>query len=203
MWVLLDAAPGAHLLAGLRTGVDRAGFEAALAAGADVSQLLHRIDVRTGDVLAIPSGRVHAIGAGCLIAEIQQNSDTTYRVFDFNRPGLDGQPRELHVEQSMASIDWDDIEPELAVPHGEVLDQSDFYTTSRWVLDSGRVAAAPRECAIVLCIEGEVTCGSGLFAAGDLFLVPACGEGLEVAPAGDRAEVLVVELAGGLRRFDP
>jgi mannose-6-phosphate isomerase len=69
--------------------------------------------VRTGDTMFLPSGRVHAIGAGLVIFEIQQNSDTTYRVFDWNRKGLDGKPRELHVEQSLASIDFDDFEPSL------------------------------------------------------------------------------------------
>ena len=61
----------------------------------------------------LPSGRVHAIGAGLVIFEIQQNSDTTYRVFDWNRVGLDGKPRELHVAQSLASIDFNDFEPKL------------------------------------------------------------------------------------------
>ena len=70
--------------------------------------------VRRGDTMFLPSGRVHAIGAGLVIFEIQQNSDTTYRVFDWNRVAADGKPRELHVEQSMASIDFDDFEPPLA-----------------------------------------------------------------------------------------
>ncbi len=97
LWYLLGASEDAHLFAGLRSGVTRERFAATLEAGEDVSGLLHRIPVAEGDALFIPSGRVHAIGAGCLIVEIQQNSDTTYRVSDFDRPGLDGRPRELHV----------------------------------------------------------------------------------------------------------
>jgi mannose-6-phosphate isomerase len=197
MWVLLDAADGAQLLAGLRAGVTREGFAAALEAHEDLSALLHPIRVHPGDVLAIPSGRVHAIGAGCLIAEIQQNSDTTYRVFDFNRPGLDGEPRELHTEQSMASIDWDDIEPALAESEGEVLISADFFTTSRWSLSGPRDAAVAGECSIVLCIEGDVNCGEETFVAGELFLAPASAAGLQIAPAASQAEVLVVELPDG------
>src|SRR5688572_1894607 len=105
MWYLLEAEPGAELFAGFRRGVDRQQFESALANG-DVAELLHRIPVQAGDTLFIPSGRCHAIGAGCLIVEIQQNSDTTYRVFDWNRTGLDGKPRQLHVAESLRSIDF-------------------------------------------------------------------------------------------------
>src|ERR1019366_3745574 len=78
-----------------------------------VAECFHRIPVRAGDTMFLPSGRVHAIGSGLVIFEIQQNSDTTYRVFDWNRTGLDGKPRELHIAQSLASIDFNDFEPKL------------------------------------------------------------------------------------------
>jgi mannose-6-phosphate isomerase len=112
MWYIADADPGAELYVGLRRGMTRAEFESRLQTG-DVAGCFHRIAVRAGDTMFLPSGRVHAIGAGLVIFEIQQNSDTTYRVFDWNRVGLDGRPRELHVEESMASIDFDDFEPGL------------------------------------------------------------------------------------------
>jgi mannose-6-phosphate isomerase len=113
MWYIADARPGAELYAGLRRGVTRAEFERRINDGT-VADCFHRLPVKPGDVMFLPSGRVHAIGAGLVILEIQQNSDTTYRVFDWNRPGLDGQPRELHVEQSLQCIDFDDFEPSLA-----------------------------------------------------------------------------------------
>ena len=113
MWYIADAAPGAELFVGLKRGVTRAEFEARIATG-DVADCVHRIPVKTGDTMFLPSGRVHAIGSGLVIFEIQQNSDTTYRVFDWNRVGLDGKPRELHVDQSLASIDFDDFEPGLS-----------------------------------------------------------------------------------------
>ena len=112
MWYIADAAPGAELFAGLKRGVTRAEFERRIHDGT-VAECFHRVAVRPGDAMFLPSGRVHAIGAGIVIFEIQQNSDTTYRVFDWNRAGLDGKPRELHVAQSLASIDFDDFEPAL------------------------------------------------------------------------------------------
>lgn len=115
MWYVARAAPGAEFFAGLKKDVGRAEFENKLARQA-VAECFHRIPVKTGDALFLPSGRVHALGAGTVIFEIQQNSDTTYRVFDWNRLDHQGKGRQLHVEQSLASIDFDDIEPSL-LPH--------------------------------------------------------------------------------------
>jgi mannose-6-phosphate isomerase len=112
MWCVAAAAPGAELYVGLRRGISREAFERALAAGT-VADCLHRVPVSEGDVMFLPSGRVHAIGGGLRLFEIQQNSDTTYRVFDWNRPGLDGKPRDLHIVESLASIDFTDFEPAL------------------------------------------------------------------------------------------
>jgi mannose-6-phosphate isomerase len=110
MWYIAEARPGAELFVGLKRSVTRAQFEESIARGT-AAECVHRVPVRDGDVMFLPSGRLHAIGAGLVIFEIQQNSDTTYRVFDWNRVGLDGQPRELHVAQSLTSIDFNDFEP--------------------------------------------------------------------------------------------
>jgi mannose-6-phosphate isomerase len=110
MWYIAHAEPGAYLYAGLRKGVTREEFETRLRDGS-MAECAHRLDVKTGDAMFLPSGRLHAIGPGMVIFEIQQNSDTTYRVFDWNRAGLDGKFRELHVPQSLASIDFSDFEP--------------------------------------------------------------------------------------------
>ena len=115
MWFIADAAPDASLYVGLKRGVTRAEFEKKISDGS-VADCFHRIPVKAGDAMFLPSGRVHAIGDGLVIFEIQQNSDTTYRVFDWNRVGLDGKPRELHVAQSLASIDFNDFEPKLVPP---------------------------------------------------------------------------------------
>jgi len=110
MWYVAEGRPGAGLFAGLRRGTTRADFERKMK-DSTVVDCFHRIEVRHGDAMFLPSGRVHALGAGNVIFEIQQNSDTTYRVFDWNRVGLDGQARALHVEQSLACIDFNDFEP--------------------------------------------------------------------------------------------
>ena len=113
MWYIADATPEADLYVGLKLGATRADFERKVRDGT-VAECFHRIPVKAGDVMFLPSGRVHAIGAGNVIFEIQQNSDTTYRVFDWNRVGLDGKPRELHIKESLESIDFEDFEPRLS-----------------------------------------------------------------------------------------
>lgn len=105
MWYVLDAAPDAELIAGLAPGVTRASFEAALAAN-QLDTQLQRIVVHAGDVLNIPAGTIHALLAGVVVAEIQQNSDTTYRVHDWNRTDAGGQPRPLHIAKALDVINW-------------------------------------------------------------------------------------------------
>jgi mannose-6-phosphate isomerase len=112
MWFVSAAEPGALLYAGLRRGVTRDEFANKTRAGT-VAECFHQLPVREGDSLFLPSGRVHALGKGLVIFEIQQNSDTTYRVFDWNRVDASGKPRQLHVEESLKCIDFDDFEPSL------------------------------------------------------------------------------------------
>ena len=112
LWYVADATPEADLFVGLKKGVTRELFESKIADGT-VAECFHHLHCQAGDVMFLPSGRVHALGAGNIIFEIQQNSDTTYRVFDWNRVGLDGKPRETHVAQSLASINFEDFEPRL------------------------------------------------------------------------------------------
>jgi mannose-6-phosphate isomerase len=110
MWYVAHAEPGAEIYVGLKRGVSRSEFENKIANG-QVADCLHRVPVNAGDAMFLPSGRLHAIGAGLVIFEIQQNSDTTYRVFDWNRAALDGKPRALHIRESLASIEFQDFEP--------------------------------------------------------------------------------------------
>ena len=103
MWYIVEADEGAELVFGLSSDYTPEGFKAALDAGR-VEDMLHRVRVRAGEVYFIPSGLVHAIGAGILICEIQQNSNVTYRVYYYNRPGADGKPRPLHVNKALDVI---------------------------------------------------------------------------------------------------
>lgn len=100
MWVVLDAAPGAKAVYGLKEGVTAASFAEAVRAGRTMD-VMNQVEVQAGDVLYVPAGTVHALGTGLLVAEIQQSSDTTYRIYDYDRPGLDGKPRELHIDHAL------------------------------------------------------------------------------------------------------
>lgn len=107
MWYALQADPGAFVYNGVVPGTDEAAFRAALAAGR-VETLLRRVPVRAGQRIYVPGGRLHAIGAGGLLLEVQQNSNTTYRVYDWDRRDPEGRARELHVEQAMQVTRWAD-----------------------------------------------------------------------------------------------
>lgn len=109
-WYIAHSAQDAQLIVGLKQGVTRERFERAVA-DQTVESCVHHFRVAAGDSILVQSGEVHAIDAGNLVLEIQQNSDTTYRVYDWGRMGLDGRPRQLHLAESLRSIRWDDFEP--------------------------------------------------------------------------------------------
>jgi len=106
-WYVLDAEPGARVFAGLTPGTDADAFRAALRTER-VEECLVSVPIEPGTVIFIPGGRVHAIDAGALLLEVQQNSNTTYRAYDWGRVGHDGKPRPLHIEEAMQVIDWND-----------------------------------------------------------------------------------------------
>ena len=144
MWYVAHAQAQARLVVGLRHGVTQENFRHAIEAGT-VADLVHEIPVTSGDSIFIPSGRLHAIGGGLLIIEIQQNSDTTYRVFDWNRVGLDGKPRELHIEQSLACIDYTDVEPSVDQAQGDVIARCEYFVVEKFSLDGGVALGLARQ----------------------------------------------------------
>jgi mannose-6-phosphate isomerase len=185
LWYVAEAAPGAELYVGLKRGVTRADFESKITTGA-VAECFHRVKVRPGDAMFLPSGRVHALGAGLVIFEIQQNSDTTYRVFDWNRPGLDGKPRELHIPQSLASIDFKDFEPSLlpsafvhnGLQSGRPLVRNALFTAEAHQADAGaKVPLRPNKLQIIALVAGQVEVREGQevlhLTPGQFCLVPA------------------------------
>lgn len=105
MWYVIDAAPGASLLAGFKREISQYEFRNRIENNSIV-EVLARHEVRPGDVFYIPAGRVHAICGGIFLAEVQQSSDVTYRIYDYNRPGMDGKPRQLHTELAAQAIDF-------------------------------------------------------------------------------------------------
>ncbi len=125
MWVVLDAEPGASLYYGFDREVSLEEFSSRVSDGT-LTEVLRKVPVKPGDVFFIPSGTLHAIGAGLVIAEIQQNSNVTYRVFDYGRLGADGKPRALHVEKALAVTDR---RPAPALDFGEHLGDCRYFTT--------------------------------------------------------------------------
>lgn len=105
MWYVIDAEPGSYLYAGFKTQITDYEFKKRIEDGT-ITDVLARHEVKAGDVFYLPAGRVHAICGGILLAEIQQSSDLTYRIFDYNRPGLDGKPRQLHVDLAAEAVDY-------------------------------------------------------------------------------------------------
>lgn len=139
MWVVLHAEPNAELIFGFQRGVNRALFAQAIADGS-VESWLHRLPVRAGDVIFVPTGTIHALGPGIIVAEIQQNSDVTYRIYDW------GRPRPIHVEQALDVLDFDQIEPgplkpvQLMADDGLCVEQigsCDYFATERITLPAG------------------------------------------------------------------
>lgn len=174
MWYIADCDPGAKLYVGLKNGVTKADFEKAIENGS-VADCVHAVAPQPGDSIFIASGRLHAIGAGFLIHEIQQNSDTTYRVFDWNRLGLDGKPRQLHVGQSLASIDFNDFEPAMDVPNGDNLATCTYFKTDKKSLQAGETIANPEpgKFSILSVAEGSLESAAGRrFGKGQFLLLP-------------------------------
>jgi mannose-6-phosphate isomerase len=191
MWYIAAADPGAKLYVGLKAGQTRADFEQALKSGT-VEESVHAIEPAAGDSIFIPSGRLHAIGAGFLIHEIQQNSDTTYRVFDWNRMGLDGKPRELHIDESMKSIDFNDFEPSMDEPQGTTLASCEYFQVDRRILAEGVLVVpfVPGRFAIFSVVSGSLSTASGAtFGPGSFLLMPKDGSGLKTDVASELLEV--------------
>ena len=203
LWYVTEAAAGAELYVGLKRGCTREEFTARISDGT-VERCFHKVHVQPGDVMFLPSGRVHALGAGMVIFEIQQNSDTTYRVYDWKRTGLDGKPRELHIAESLDSIQFDDFEPELLrpqqVPGGAPimgLIEHALFQVSLAVLHPDRsLPLPPGEMHIIGAVSGRMTIHGGKekceLSAGSFCLVPA-SVGDAVLTASERSGCLIVK----------
>jgi mannose-6-phosphate isomerase len=214
LWYVTEAAPGAELLVGLKRGATRAEFERRIADGT-VAECLHHIPVKADDAMFLPSGRLHAIGGGLVLFEVQQNSDTTYRVFDWNRTGLDGRPRELHVAPSLASIDFNDHEPGLiqsrfsrnpVIATRYLLEHPLFTVNGCRVKRGQRFHLRSASVQIVGLLRGRLrlTHGSSEVGlnAGQFALLPACLERVTLT-AEQRAEFLHIEAGHTAEPHEP
>lgn len=160
-WVILATSPGSYLYAGLKRGFDRHALEREVVRGT-AELCLHKFEPRAGDCVFLPAGALHALGEGLVVAEIQQSSDVTYRLFDWNRMGVDGKPRALHVEQALQAIDFrlgpiDPVTPTAGETAGvDRLVECEKFVLERWRLDGMRSTGGDDRCRVLMVLEGAI-----------------------------------------------
>ena len=195
MWYVVQADEKAHLMSGLNKEITPEEY-AAKVADNTITDVLHDYDVHDGDVFFLPAGRIHSIGSGCFIAEIQQTSDITYRIYDFGRLGLDGKPRELHTELSKAAIDYT-VLPDYKTPYQSIKDQENelvsckYFTTSLYELDKEvtKDMSGLDSFVIAICVEGsgsltDSEANAVSLRQGETVLIPACSRSFTLHPEG-------------------
>lgn len=195
-WVIIDAEPGSRIFAGLKPGVERAKLAEALKRG-DAENLLHSFPACRGDCIYLPAGTVHAIGEGILLAEIQQSSDITYRLFDWGRTGSDGKPRELHVAQGLECTDFErgPVNPVVplqisSAPHLiEELVRCDHFVIRRHALSTAATLERENRFHILMVISGEGRLEYGdetlPLTRGRSVLIPAVAPRIRIASRGE------------------
>lgn len=190
MWYIMDADPGAELIIGFEEDTTPGNYKEALKAG-ELTNLLHYQPVQAGDGYFINSGKIHAIGAGILLAEIQQTSDITYRVFDFNRRDADGKLRELHTDLAMDAIDYsrkDDFALSYKRNYGQVnsMVESPYFTTGYAEVKDNlhRDLKARDAFTILIVVDGQATIQAGMekvnVSRGESVLVPAAADHIHI-----------------------
>jgi len=211
-WIVIHAEPNSIMVRGLRPYTRREIYEKVVAAGEAVDMVLHQFRPKAGDVIAMPPGMVHAIGAGILVAEIQQNSDLTLRIYDYGRKGLDGKPRPLHVKEATEAIRFDhpgdeftgDLRQDTVSPlmkskargvTTEVMFKGRYFDLQRFTVEPGRamnMLALPSAPRVVMVVAGTGTIGARAFPNGQTMLIPASATNFEVNAAEGRDLVLLV-----------
>ncbi len=192
MWYVVDAEPGAHLLAGLKEHITPEEYVARVADGT-ITDVLARHEVHPGDVFFLPAGRIHAICGGCFIAEIQQTSDITYRIYDYGRLGLDGKPREVHTELAKDAIDYtvyDNYRTDYTPVRNEEVEvvSCQYFTTSIYdlTLPYAKDLSELDSFLVVMCLSGrgtlEVDGEEMAVHQGETVLVPASADDICFIP---------------------
>lgn len=192
-WYVAAADPGAEIFVGFREPITRNELEKALRTGTAADHV-HRIPVKTGDAAFLPAGRLHALSAGNLLIEIQQNSDTTYRVFDWNRVDQNGTSRELHIEQALQCIEFNDVRPQLLQSETEVLVRDRLFQIEKWDLNEAREALPPGQFAIVCCLSGSLRCAETHLSPGEFCLVPASLPNRKLSPERNQTSLLRITI---------
>lgn len=199
MWYVVSADEGAHLLAGLKEPITPEEYASRVADGT-ITEVLADHAVKAGDVFFLPAGRIHAICGGCFIAEIQQTSDITYRIYDYGRKGLDGKPRQLHTELAKDAIDYK-VYPQYRTRYTPVQDKEIelvscmYFTTSVYDLTStvSKDLEGIDSFLVIMCIGGKGTLEcrtedheSTILSVrqGETVLIPATAGSLTFVPEG-------------------
>lgn len=202
-WYVIAAGEDAHVYLGLAEGVDASAF-ASGASDHHVVDLLQRHDVRAGQFLSVPAGTVHAIGPGVTLVEVQENADTTWRVYDWDRPGLNGQPRELHLDQALRAINYDDrpVGPVTPSYEGSVNGRAPLFTGPTFLVEALRVnepmaletGRKPSVC-VVLSGKAELEYEGGTvnIRRGESWLIPAALGAHRLQAADGDLELLRME----------
>ena len=199
-WVVIEAEPDARIYAGLRRGTTQSDLERHLDAGT-LAECLHSFVPEKGQCILLRAGTVHAAGGGVLMAEVQQSSDATFRLFDWNRPGPEGKPRALHRQEALASIDWSagPVRPVAGSPisglpggnRGERLVACPYFWIDRFRLAAPLDLPYPERLSIWMVLEGAAELSSAAsgyrrrFSAGETVLAPASTGSLHWAPTAE------------------
>jgi mannose-6-phosphate isomerase len=201
-WIVLAATAGSVLYAGLEKGVDRQALEQALDEGRCLD-CLHACQPAAGDCFWLPAGTVHALGAGLVVAELQQPSDCTYRLYDWDRRGPDGCARQLHIDQALDAIRFDlgplgPVTPQATHwPHVERLVTSEHFVLERWRLSESQPIGGDQVCRVVAVLSGTVeAAGAGvgeIWQPGTAVVLPA-NSTCSLSPVEGRAALLVGHL---------
>lgn len=220
MWYILDAQPGSFLYAGFNKEISQDEYKERIRNNT-ITDVLARHTVKPGDVFYLPAGRVHAIGAGILLAEVQQSSDVTYRIFDYNRPGLDGKPRELHTELAAQALDYHVLD-EYRTFYSDKVNKANLvidspYFTIRVTESTGsfhRNLVKYDSFVICMCLEGgcririRETGNTIELPHGNSTLIPAAIADYDIIPENGKSKTLEAfinnldrSLAGKVNRF--
>ncbi len=196
MWYVLAAEPGAKLISGFARQITADDYKPLLERG-EFMQCLGAHEVKRGDVLFMPAGRIHAIGKGVMVAEIQQTSDITYRVYDYDRKDANGKGRELHVDEARDALDFSDtgsgmVDYELRKNARVDVVRCPYFETGVVAVDGvcERDYSAVENCVILMCVKGRVEVDGVELRNGETALIPACVEKIKMT--GEESEVLEV-----------
>jgi len=187
LWYFLETRPDTRVWLGLRKDCTKATFREAIQLGT-VAECLHQLQPQPHQTAFIGGGRVHALGGGALLMEIQQNSDTTFRVHDWDRLGLDGNPRDLHIEKSLATINFKDHAPGFLPADKSPLVENVPFTVDclNLACDQSHDTETTHHFALFGVVAGSLVCGGHPFREGDVFIQPVGNNQLLAGPQGCR-----------------